>query len=66
MIPLARPVNRFRPMKASRPLSGDQRRFMVVLLLLAFLTALLWFKDPAHRYSGQSRIGWPPPAPAKP
>jgi hypothetical protein len=40
--------------------------FMVVIILLALITVIFWFKDPSHRYSGESRVGWPAPAPAKP
>ncbi len=53
-------------MKARRPVSPDHLMFMVLLVLLAFIAVILWFKDPAHRYSGESRVGWPPSAPAKP
>jgi hypothetical protein len=51
-------------MKIRRPTSRDQMLFMIVLILLSLLAIILWFKDPLHRYSGESRVGWP--APAKP
>lgn len=55
-----------RPMKARRPVSGDQVMFAAFLILLAFIVVILWFKDPAHRYSGESRVGWPPASSTKP
>jgi hypothetical protein len=65
MIHLAHP--RPKPaMKARHPMPRDQVMFMAVLILLSLLAIILWFKDPAHRYSGESRVGWPPAAPAKP
>jgi hypothetical protein len=53
-------------MKARRPLSRYQLMFAAVLILLSLLAILLWFKDPAHQYSGKSRVGWPPAAQPKP
>jgi hypothetical protein len=54
------------PMKPRRSVSGDQVIFAVFLSVLAFLVIILWFKDPAHRYSGESRVGWPPVSSTKP
>ena len=54
------------PVKPRRPVSREHLMFTAVLILLAILGVLLWLKDPAHRYSGESRVGWPPPARAKP
>ena len=53
-------------MKTRHPVSGDQVMFVALLVVLALIAVILWFKDPAHRYSGESRVGWPSPAPAKP
>jgi hypothetical protein len=53
-------------MKARRSPSSDQVMFTVVLLLLALLGIVLWFRDPSNWHSGPSRIPWPEPAPAKP
>jgi len=53
-------------MKPRPPIARDQLMFTAVLVLLAILAIILWFKDPAHRYSGGSRVGWPPPAQTKP
>jgi hypothetical protein len=53
-------------MRTRRPMPRAQVMFMAVLILLSLLAVILWFKDPAHRYSGKSRVGWPPAAPAKP
>lgn len=53
-------------MPPRRQLPREQLLFTFVLALLAFLAAVLWFKDPAHRYSSKSRVDWPPPPPAKP
>lgn len=40
--------------------------FLAGLILLFLLGVILWFKDPAHRYHGKSRIDWPPPVQPKP
>jgi hypothetical protein len=40
--------------------------FATFLILLALIVVILWFKDPAHRYSGESRVGWPPASSTKP
>jgi hypothetical protein len=53
-------------MKGRHPESPDQVIFTAILIGLALLVTVLWFTDPAHRYSGHSRVGWPPPAPSKP
>ena len=53
-------------MRTRRPMPRHQVMFMAVMILLCLLAVILWFKDPAHRYSGQSRVGWPPASPAKP
>ena len=53
-------------MSARRPMSRHQLMFMAVLILLSYLAVILWFKDPSQRYAGESRVGWPPAAPAKP
>ncbi len=53
-------------MKPRPPMPRDQVVFMVVLILLALLVILLWFMDPAHQYTGPSRVGWPPAPSAKP
>ena len=53
-------------MKTRHPVSSDQVMFVALLVVLALIAVIFWFKDPAHRYSGESRVGWPPPAPAKP
>jgi hypothetical protein len=65
MIHLAHPASE-PAMSARRPLPRDQLMFTAVLILLTLFAVLLWFKDPAHRYSGKSRVDWPPVAPAKP
>jgi hypothetical protein len=63
----ASPLPRPEPaMKARQPMSRDQLMFTVVFILLAVLTILLWFQDPVHRYTGKSRIDWPPPVQPKP
>ncbi len=54
------------PMKARHSVSRDNMVFTAVLILLATLVIILWFKDPAHRYTGESRVGWPPPPHGKP
>jgi hypothetical protein len=53
-------------MKPRPPMPRDQLVFMAVLILLTLLVILLWFADPAHQYSGQSRVGWPPASSPKP
>jgi len=53
-------------MKSRHPVPRHQVVSVAVLILLAVLTAVLWFADPAHRPSGGSRIGWPSPGAAKP
>ena len=54
-------------MKVAQPKSRNQvNAVTVVLILLAILTVLLWFKDAADQPTGESRIGWRVPSPAKP
>lgn len=53
-------------MKPRQPVSRDHVMFTALLIVLALIGAILWLKDSTHRYSGESRVGWPAPAPAKP
>jgi len=45
---------------------GKDALFVVVLVILAVLVAILWFADPAHQSSGDSRVDWPAAQPVKP
>jgi len=53
-------------MKTRRRLPRNQIMAMSVFVLLAALVIILWFLDPAHRTSGESRVGWPAPSSTKP
>jgi type II secretory pathway component PulM len=53
-------------MKARQRLPRNQVMAMAVFVLLAALVLVLWFMDPAHRTSGESRIDWPPASSTKP
>jgi hypothetical protein len=52
--------------KPPKSVPQNQVVALAVLHLLTLLTIILWFQDPAHRYSGNSRVSWPPASPAKP
>jgi len=51
--------------EAPHPL-GKDRLALSVLIILAVLAVILWFADPSHRTSGESRGEWPVAQPAKP
>ncbi len=53
-------------MKRRHSVSRDNWIAAITLFLLAFLGLFLWFQDPAHRPSGESRVNWPVSASAKP
>ena len=53
-------------MKSSHPKLWYKDLTLYVYILLEILVILYWFKDPAHRSGGESRINWPQPSPAKP
>jgi len=51
--------------KGEAPLGKDFPALIGLIILVA-LAVILWFADPSHQPSGESRAEWPPVHPAKP
>jgi len=49
-----------------KPRSTEHRAFRIIFIFLVGAALLLLGWQLAHRPPALSRVGWPPPAPAKP